>query len=61
MSTRGPRCAAAQVRDALAWSRYLHVAPHRYGARSDVVLAQHHWPTWGNARVRQLLSEQRDL
>ena len=51
----------AQVRDALAWSKYLHVALHRYGARSDVVLAQHHWPTWGNARVRQFLSEQRDL
>ena len=29
----------AQVRDALAWSKYLHVALHRYGARSDVVLA----------------------
>ena len=51
----------AAVRDSLAWSKYLHVALHRYGARSDVVLAQHHWPTWGNARVCQFLSEQRDL
>ena len=25
------------------------------------MLAQHHWPTWGNARVCQFLSEQRDL
>ena len=41
----------AAVRDSLAWSKYLDVALHRYGARSDVVLAQHHWPTWGNARV----------
>ena len=51
----------AAVRDSLAWSKYLHVALHRYGPRSDVVLAQHHWPMWGNARVCQFLSEQRDL
>lgn len=51
----------AQVRDALAWSKYLHVALQRYGQRSDVVLAQHHWPTWGNGRVCQFLAEQRDL
>jgi alkyl sulfatase BDS1-like metallo-beta-lactamase superfamily hydrolase len=51
----------AQVRDALAWSKYLHVALQRYGKRSDVVLAQHHWPTWGTARVCQFLAEQRDL
>ena len=51
----------AAVRDSLAWSKYLHVALKRYGHRSDVVLAQHHWPTWGNTRVCQFLSEQRDL
>ena len=51
----------AAVRDSLAWSKYLHVALKRYGPRSDVVLAQHHWPTWGNARVCQFLAEQRDL
>jgi alkyl sulfatase BDS1-like metallo-beta-lactamase superfamily hydrolase len=51
----------AAVRDSLAWSKYLHVALHRYGPRSDVVLAQHHWPMWGNAKVCQFLSEQRDL
>ncbi len=51
----------AAVRDSLAWSKYLHVALKRYGPRSDVVLAQHHWPTWGNERVCQFLSEQRDL
>jgi alkyl sulfatase BDS1-like metallo-beta-lactamase superfamily hydrolase len=51
----------AAVRDSLAWSKYLHVALKRYGYRSDVVLAQHHWPTWGNTRVCQFLSEQRDL
>ena len=51
----------AAVRDALAWSKYLHVALHRYGPRSDVVLAQHHWPTFGNANVCRFLGEQRDI
>ena len=51
----------AKVRDALAWSKYLHQALQRYGDRTDVILAQHHWPTWGNARARQFLAEQRDL
>ncbi len=51
----------AAVRDALAWSKYLNVALKRYGPRSDVVLAQHHWPTWGNDRVCTFLAEQRDL
>ncbi len=51
----------AQVRDALAWAKYLHIALHRYGQRSMVVLAQHHWPTFGNARVKQYIAEQRDM
>ncbi len=51
----------AKVRDALAWSKYLHQALQRYGARSDVALAQHHWPTWGLERVQAFLREQRDL
>ena len=51
----------AKVRDALAWSKYLHKALHRYGPRTEVVLAQHHWPTWGNERASRFLAEQRDL
>ena len=51
----------AAVRDALAWSKYLHVALKRYGVHADVILAQHHWPTWGNDRVCSFLAEQRDL
>ena len=34
----------AQARDALAWSRYLDGALQRYGAGSDVLIAQHNWP-----------------
>lgn len=51
----------SEVRDALAWSKYLNEALHRAGDRVDVLLAQHHWPTWGRAQIREFLSEQRDL
>lgn len=51
----------SQVRDALAWSKHLHHALHRWGDRAEVLFAQHHWPTWGNDRVRAFLAEQRDL
>ncbi|MCD6664334.1 MAG: MBL fold metallo-hydrolase [Comamonas sp.] len=51
----------AKVRDALAWSKYLNEALHRYGPRTQVILAQHHWPTWGRERALRFLAEQRDL
>jgi len=51
----------AQARDALAWSRYLDGALQRYGAASDVLIAQHHWPVWGTADIDGFLRRQRDL
>jgi len=51
----------AQVRDALAWSRYLDGALQRYGAASDVLIAQHHWPVWGDAALQGFMRRQRDL
>jgi alkyl sulfatase BDS1-like metallo-beta-lactamase superfamily hydrolase len=51
----------AQARDALAWARYLDGALQRYGADSDVLIAQHHWPVWGGAAVDGFLRRQRDL
>jgi len=51
----------AQARDALAWSRYLDGALQRYGAGSDVLIAQHHWPVWGAPAVDGFLRRQRDL
>ena len=51
----------AQTRDALAWSKYLDDALNRFVDRTDVVIAQHHWPTWGRDRVRQFIIEQRDM
>ncbi len=51
----------AQVRDALAWSRAIDHVLAEYGARTDVVFASHHWPTWGTENVRDFLSGQRDI
>ena len=51
----------AQVRSAVDWWKALNRAIERYAGRTDVVLAQHHWPTWGQARVAAFLSSQRDV
>jgi alkyl sulfatase BDS1-like metallo-beta-lactamase superfamily hydrolase len=51
----------AQVRDARAWSRYLGEAIDRFGARTEVMFAGHHWPCWGGERVADFLAKQRDL
>ena len=50
-----------EVRDASAWSKYLGAALERFGPDTDVLIAQHHWPTWGTDRVGRALANQRDL
>lgn len=51
----------AQVRDAVAWWKTINEAIERFGDSSDVVFAQHHWPTWGKEHILTFLSKQRDL
>ncbi|EME16465.1 hypothetical protein G419_20785 [Rhodococcus triatomae BKS 15-14] len=51
----------ALVRDPHAWSNYLPETIDMFGGETEVVFALHHWPTWGNERVVQFLSAQRDL
>ena len=51
----------AEIRDGRLWSRYISDAIARYGDKTDVVIAQHHWPIWDNARVVAFLKKQRDL
>ena len=51
----------AVVRDPHVWAQYLTEAIDRYGHRTDVVFASHHWPTWDRNRVIEFLSLQRDL
>ena len=51
----------AEIRDGRLWSRYINEAIVRYGDRTDIVIAQHHWPMWGNERIAAFLKKQRDL
>ncbi len=51
----------AQVRDPLAWSKYLGQAIDMFGAGTDVLFAQHHWPRWGAERVTSFLASHRDM
>jgi alkyl sulfatase BDS1-like metallo-beta-lactamase superfamily hydrolase len=51
----------APVRDALRWSKYINQALHRFGNQAEVMFASHHWPRWGNERIREVLQGQRDL
>ncbi len=51
----------ALVRDPHVWSKYLTESINRYAARSDVLFASHHWPTWGTERLTEFLAVQRDL
>jgi len=51
----------AQVRDALAWSKYIGEALERFGDASDTLFSTHHWPRFGAADVRQFLERQRDV
>ena len=51
----------AQVRDAKAWSKYLDETVALFGNLSDILFVSHHWPTWGQEKLIQIISEQRDL
>jgi alkyl sulfatase BDS1-like metallo-beta-lactamase superfamily hydrolase len=51
----------AEIRDGRLWSRYIGEAIERYGDKTDAVIAQHHWPIWGNERIVAFLKKQRDL
>ncbi|MEE4281511.1 MAG: alkyl sulfatase dimerization domain-containing protein [Pseudomonadales bacterium] len=51
----------ALVRDTLKWSKVIDAMYAKYGAKSDVLLASHHWPTWGTDNVQATLRNQRGL
>ena len=51
----------AEVRDPLAWSKYLNEALHMWGDKAEVMCGQHHWPVWGKDRVVGMIRQQRDL
>ena len=51
----------ADVRDALAWSKYLGEALAMWGGKADAMCGQHHWPVWGKERIDTMIRQQRDL
>lgn len=51
----------ADVRDALAWSRYLGEALQLWGGKAEAMCGQHHWPVWGSERIDTMIRQQRDL
>ncbi len=51
----------ADVRDALAWSKYLNEALLLWGGKADAMCGQHHWPVWGGERIDTMIRQQRDL
>ena len=51
----------AKIRDPLAWSKYINAAIDRWGDDAEIIIAQHHWPTWGKDNVVNLMKGQRDM
>ncbi|MRS14919.1 MBL fold metallo-hydrolase [Enterobacteriaceae bacterium RIT691] len=51
----------AKIRDPLAWSKYINAAIDMWGKDAQVIIAQHHWPTWGNDNIVKLMKGQRDM
>ena len=39
----------------------LNQAMQMWGDRYEVQITMHHWPTWGNAEITQLIKVQRDI
>jgi alkyl sulfatase BDS1-like metallo-beta-lactamase superfamily hydrolase len=51
----------AQVRNSLAWSKYINEVIELFGDKATLMFASHHWPRWGTDNVREFLTLQRDL
>ncbi|MFM0658426.1 alkyl/aryl-sulfatase [Paraburkholderia sediminicola] len=50
----------AQARDALRWSKYINECMDLF-PEADVAFRSHHWPLWGQDRIRENLRNQRDV
>jgi alkyl sulfatase BDS1-like metallo-beta-lactamase superfamily hydrolase len=50
----------ALIRDALAWSKYINEALYLFGREAEVMITSHNWPRWGNARIQEVMRDQRD-
>lgn len=50
-----------RLRDPLVWAKALHGVLVAHQDELAVIAGAHDWPTWGNARARQLVADHRDL
>lgn len=50
----------AQVRDARAWSHYLHEAVRLFGNEAEAMFAGHFWPRWGRQKIVEFIESQAD-
>ena len=51
----------AVARDPRIWSRHISDAMVLFSEQTEILIGQHHWPTWGQDEVRAYLEKQRDL
>jgi len=51
----------AVARDPRIWAKYIGDAIALYGSDTEILIGQHHWPTWGREAVLDHLRAQRDL
>lgn len=51
----------AQVRNAVVWWKTLDLLLADYGDKTEIVIAQHHWPKWGKENISNYLVKQRDI
>ena len=49
------------VRNGLTWSHALDAALQHFGGDVQILINQHQWPVWGNARIKGALENHRDL
>jgi alkyl sulfatase BDS1-like metallo-beta-lactamase superfamily hydrolase len=51
----------APVRDPLRWSKYINETLYLFADQAEVMIASHHWPRWGQERIKDVLRGQRDI
>ncbi len=51
----------AVARDPRVWAKYIGDAIRMYLPQTDILIGQHHWPTWGKDVIVDYLEAQRDL
>jgi alkyl sulfatase BDS1-like metallo-beta-lactamase superfamily hydrolase len=51
----------ALARDPRIWAKYIGDAIKMYTPHTDIMIGQHHWPTWGREAIVDYLEAQRDL